>query len=91
MVYKELTKIYRQSEEQFIAILNKVRTADSVEDVLPILNERCLSSDASDDTIITLACTNRVADSINDEELKKIKAPQHTFNGEVSGEVCFGR
>lgn len=89
MVSKELTKIYRQSEEQFISILNKVRTADSIGDVLPLLNRRCLSINASDDTIITLACTNKVADAINDKELNKLTAPLHTFAGEISGKFSL--
>lgn len=90
MVSKELTKMYRQSEEQFISILNRVRVAESIDDVLPALNRRCLSTDANNDhAIITLACTNRVADGINDQELNKLSTPLRTFVGEVSGKFAL--
>lgn len=85
MVSEELVKIYRQSEETFIAILNKIRVGEAVEDVLSILNQRCLSLANPEGVIITLACTNRVADAINDQELKKLTSPLQTFTGEVSG------
>ena len=88
MVSKELTKIYRQSEEAFIAILNIIRIAEGVDDVLPILNRRCLSVSNPQGTVITLACTNRVADAINDQELKKLTSPLQTFAGEVSGKFA---
>ncbi len=89
MVSKELTKIYRQSEEQFISILNRVRVSESIDDLLPVLNRRCLSFDKDTETIITLACTNKVADSINDRELNKLSTPVRTFTGEVSGKFAL--
>lgn len=89
MVSKELTKIYRQSEEQFISILNRVRVAESIDDILPALNRRCLSLDSGNDAVITLSCTNRVADEINDQELAKLATPLKTFMGEVSGKFAL--
>lgn len=88
MVSKELNKIYRQSEESFISILNQVRVADSIEDVLPLLNRRCLEIN-NRDSIITLASTNKVADEINCQELARLSTPLRTFLGEVSGKFAL--
>lgn len=85
MVPKELTKVYRQSEEGFISTLNQIRVAEAIDQVLPTLNRRHLALDGQARTIITLACTNRVADGINDQELNKLSTPLRTFLGEISG------
>ncbi len=90
MVFQELNKIYRQSDPAFISVLNQVRAADSVEQILPVLNQRHLAGNPLGDTVITLACTNRVADSINDRELGKLNSPLHTFAGEVTGKFGLG-
>ncbi len=85
LISKELTKIFRQSDETFITILNRIRGADLLDDVLPLLNRRSLSLEQAGNSIITLACTNGVADAINDRELRKLSTPIRTFMGEVSG------
>jgi len=89
MAPKELTKIYRQSEEHFISILNQVRTAESVDEALESLNQRCIPANGGAEPIIILACTNRVADAINEQELNKLSTPIQTFEGEVSGKFAL--
>jgi len=83
----ELRKIYRQTEEGFIAILNKIRLAESMDHVLPTLNERCVPVEASraGEPIITLTCTNQVADTTNDSKLAQLKGPEKTFIGTITG------
>jgi ATP-dependent exoDNAse (exonuclease V) alpha subunit len=88
MVAKELTKIYRQEDERFISALNRVRLADDVEELLPILNARhALPGEA--EAVITLASTNKIADAINDNQLGKLKTPMHTFIGVASGNFAL--
>ena len=89
LVSKELTKIYRQSEESFIWALNRVRLAELSNYVLPLLNSRCTPFDQIKETVITLASTNRVADQINEHELGKIASPIQTFVGEVTGKFAL--
>lgn len=88
MVSKELTKIFRQSDEKFIQMLNKVREAEALDEVIPSLNERHKMQTISE-TSITLTCTNRVADQINDERLKNLPGEIKTFTGEVSGKFAL--
>lgn len=89
MVTKELTKIYRQSEEPFISLLNRIRVAEALEEIVQVLNARCMSSEATENVVITLACTNRVADAINDGELRKLSGSLKTFTGEASGKFAL--
>jgi len=85
----ELTKVYRQSEAAFIGLLNKVRIAEDIDGLLPIVNRRCLPVSQSDGLFITLTCTNKVADEINDQQLKKLQTPAQTFVGEVRGKFII--
>lgn len=89
MVTKELTKVYRQTDAEFINLLNQVRVGDSIGDVLPVLNAQCRPPDELRDAVITLSCTNRVADEINEMELNKINKPVRTYTGEVSGRFAL--
>ncbi len=85
----ELSRIWRQTDEDFTGLLNAVREARDLERVLPRLNARCVAPEADGSTgaaaRVTLAATNAVADRINQERLSRIEAPAHTFEGEVSG------
>ena len=89
MVSKELTKIFRQSDENFIQILNRVRQAEALDIVIPSLNQRHGPLVNSTETVITLTCTNRIADQINDIHLKKLPGDPKTFVGEVSGKFAL--
>lgn len=88
MVTKELTKIYRQSEEEFIRLLNRVRVGDVDEEALNQINGLSENGEAREG-VITLCATNRVADAINDEELKNIESEEKTFMGNVTGKFAL--
>ena len=76
----ELDKIYRQKEESFVKLLNKVRNnhmeADDFEDLHLRLDSNFRPS--SDEKYITLTSHNKQADHINQQQLYKLNAA--TFN-----------
>lgn len=69
--------------------MNQIRTAENVDDILPIVNGRHLPVEKGREAFITLACTNTVADAINDQELGKLDTPLRTFIGEVTGKFAL--
>ena len=73
-VYIEFTKIYRQSEERFINLLNQVRNNEMDEAGIEILDSRFQPAfrRSKDDGYIILTTHNRKADTTNTEELQKI-------------------
>jgi len=87
-VHIEFTKIYRQSEERLISLLNQIRNNELNEEGNETLGSRFIPrfSRAKDDGYILLTTHNRKADAINMEELKKINAEQHEFKAVVEGE-----
>jgi ATP-dependent DNA helicase PIF1 len=88
MEYIELEKVYRQKDAIFIKLLNNFRKNIVAEDDLEQINER-FNPDfepKEDEFYIRLTTTNKMANELNERELKKLKAKLHTFQGEVSGE-----
>ncbi|MDB5225990.1 MAG: family ATPase [Bacteroidota bacterium] len=83
----EFTKIYRQSEEKFIHLLNKVRNNEMDEEGFYMLNERHQPEALSDvEDYITLTTHNYKADKINQSQLQKLEADPFEFIADVSGD-----
>ncbi len=87
-VYIEFTKIYRQSEERFINLLNQVRNNEMDEDGVGILDSRLQPSfrRSKDDGYIILTTHNRKADATNSEELQKIDGKLYSFTAKIEGD-----
>ncbi len=73
--YVELQKVYRQSDDRFLDILNAIRNKTITEEQLAILNSKVMPDFAlpEGDFYIYLTTTNRLADTINKKNLKKTK------------------
>lgn len=87
----ELETIYRQREQEFVGILNRIRTDEATAADIDRLNTRLNSSYAPDTKqfFIHLTTTNRKADEINAEHLAAIPSKLHTTNAKISGD--FGK
>lgn len=84
----ELVKIFRQRDPVFMDLLNKVRVAEQLETVIPMINATCSVPGGDDQHIITLTCTNSAADQVNAGELAKLPGEPRIFTGEVSGKFA---
>ena len=87
-VHIEFTKIYRQSEERLISLLNQIRNNELNEEGNETLGSRFIPgfSRAREEGYILLTTHNRKADTINNEELQKINAKLHEFAAAIEGE-----
>ena len=83
----ELKKIYRQDNEEFIAILNEIRNDSLSEKSAKILNSRYNPDfePNKNDGYITLTTHNKRADAINTFELEKLKKKSNFFKADVTG------
>jgi hypothetical protein len=83
----ELKHIYRQSNQQFIGLLNKIREDRLDSDAIEMLNSRFIPDfdPEQDQGYITLTTHNNQAHQINDLKLTKINNYKHTFRAEISG------
>ncbi|WP_446009979.1 HRDC domain-containing protein [Candidatus Electrothrix sp.] len=84
----ELQHIYRQSDADFIRLLNRVRNNQLDQPTVTALNQRYLSGvkPGQDEGYITLTTHNRSADTINREQLSKLDTKEFCFEAEVSGD-----
>ncbi len=84
----ELRKTYRQTDAQFIDILDKIRTNKAGEKELKILNTRYnnIQSDTNEEFSITLATRRDQVDSINEQHLDALPGKTKTFEGEITGD-----
>lgn len=83
--YIELNKIYRQDDEKFIDLLNKVRNNNLDEGAFGILQSLCNSSfqPKKDDGYITLTTHNNRADAINNEALTSLTNGSFFYKAQV--------
>lgn len=88
MVSIELKHIYRQSDQQFIDILNKVRENRLDVPTLTALNQRYIPDFKPDDSegYITLSTHNSQVAAINSEKLSELSSESHTFTASVTGD-----
>ena len=83
----ELEHIYRQHDEDFITLLNKVRDNRMDAECVRLLNSRFMPNFVPKDRegYITLTTHNYQADQINESKLEAIKEKSLIFNAEVHG------
>lgn len=87
----ELSRIYRQNETDFISILDRVRIGQATTEDLNRLNQRVIPASTAYDMnqqqfTMTLATQRDMVDTINDMHLERIRFPEVTYRGIVSGD-----
>ncbi|WP_417352925.1 helix-turn-helix domain-containing protein [Flavobacterium alkalisoli] len=87
-LYIELSKIYRQTDDDFISILNNLRNNVITRDDIAVLNNYV---DPAFDLeknpgFITLTTHNAKADSINAKALDKLDEKEYVFEPEIVGD-----
>jgi len=83
----ELTKVYRQSDENFLAILNAIRDGDVANINFDHLNERYDPDfNSKEEPYVYLCSHNKMADDINQEKLDQIKVSPKTYEAKLFGE-----
>ena len=87
--FVEFERIYRQRDERFIEILNRIRNGTADEELLSLLNER-VDPDfepPQEEFYITLTTTNARAEEINLSRLDRLKGSSFEFQGTLKGSL----
>jgi nucleoside-triphosphatase THEP1 len=87
-VYLELDKIYRQSDQEFINILNNLRNNTVTKEDIEVLNTYYDPDfqPISNQNIITLTTHNNRADTINLQSLEELKGKVYQYEAVIEGE-----
>lgn len=84
----ELKKIYRQQDDDFIYLLNRIRMGIAGKDDLDELNRRYRDEDdetSEDDFAVTLSSVNVIADTVNQKKLMELTAPPYLYKAKTEG------
>lgn len=85
--YIELQTIYRQSDQDFITLLNAIRNKTVKTHQLETLNERLDADFVDDDGYVYLMTTNRDANTLNEKKLAELKTEEQEFWADINGRV----
>jgi len=87
-LYIELKTIYRQQDQLFINILNRIRNNCATPQDLQTLNQRYNPTFKlpEKDRYVVLCTHNYKADRINGEELLRLTTKEFVFKGEITGD-----
>lgn len=84
----ELDQVFRQSDEAFLTVLNRIRDGDASETDLTVLNERThpIRTLSEGESFVILTPTNAAAHRINMAYLEALPADAKTYEAGISGE-----
>ena len=82
-IYIEFEHVYRQTNLEFLSILNEVRNNRLTMQSLRILNSRYLP-DFKSDSHITLSTHNSKVDAINQREMNALKGKEYSYRATIT-------
>lgn len=90
----ELQRVYRQSDETFVGLLNRVREGTVTTADLAVLESRVDPDfdppSTGEDLYVTLTTTNRDAEQVNRQHLDRLPSVSGFFQARISGDVRPG-
>ncbi|MBR0263040.1 MAG: AAA family ATPase [Prevotella sp.] len=82
----ELRKVYRQTDSNFIAILDRIRNNTATPADLQALNARVMPTPPQGTMSITLATRRDIVDYTNEQHLAELEGQPTTFTGVIKGD-----
>lgn len=81
----QFSTIHRQNDEEFIEILNQIRSGECDEETLKTLNGRVIARATPAPGTLVLCTTNALAESINQTKLNHLSGELKCYDGSMSG------
>ena len=86
----ELRKVYRQTDPEFIGLLDRVRSGNPLNRDFELINSRVQSVATSEDETnpmtMTIAARRDTVTAINDEHLARLSAKEYTYSAVIEGD-----
>jgi ATP-dependent DNA helicase PIF1 len=88
----ELTRVFRQTEKDFVDALSRIRSNTEIRPALEWLNAGCVRTRKPDGALeISLVPTRVRAESINREELGRLPLPERRYSARIEGRMPMDR
>ena len=81
----EFKKNYRQTDAEFVGILNRMRVGDSLLEDLKTINQHVVNVDERKDFSVRLTAYNNMADLINEKKLNELESKEYFYDGIIEG------
>ncbi|TVR41663.1 MAG: helicase [Cryomorphaceae bacterium] len=81
--YIELNKVFRQQDDDFLHILNRLRNNQCTADDLALLNQHYQKDYQSEQGVVTLTTHNATADAINRQEMNRLPGKTFSYYADV--------
>ena len=82
----EFTKIYRQQDQKFIKLLNKIRINKANDLDIYFINKRCNIKPSPGKFYIYMATTNKIVDEVNKRALENLPGKEYKLQAEITGD-----
>ena len=82
----ELQEVFRQKDDYFIKLLNRIRVGNVDELLLEDINSRCVLPPQGEN-IITLTADNATARKINKYNLDSLSSQEYVYEGKIEGDI----
>lgn len=84
----ELNKVYRQTDMDFVSMLDRIRIGSPTDADIAVLNSRVIRQGSlfDGDFAMTIATRRDIVDSINQSGLAKLPTPERAYSGIVKGD-----
>ncbi len=86
LIYVELEKVFRQSDDVFLDVLNNLRQNQITANDRNILNDHYIENYTPPEGVITLATHNKQVDRINRTSLDELKGESHFYRAKIEGD-----
>lgn len=83
--YIELIRIFRQTDEAFVALLIRVRDNNCTAEDIQELNRRVINDNAEQGSAVILTTTNHGAAEINEQKLNQLESGPFEYEASISG------
>jgi hypothetical protein len=83
--FVEMTRVYRQTDPDFIRLLGDIRIGEDIENAVNSINEMCYRPHRTSATPIILTATNERADSYNLRKLAALPSRTFLYSGILQG------
>jgi len=86
----QLTRVFRQLDQEFIEILDRIRLNQDHRDAVARLNRECFRDKVCNpESAMYLVPTKRSAESINKKNLKDLPGQLRQYNAQIEGRINF--